>query len=292
LKIKLAQIAPNPDQPRKLFDTGKLIELSRSIEKTNGLLQAIKVRRIGREQFELVAGERRWRACKLWRDRGGPDWIEASVQRMPKRQRDIEAIVENLQREDVTPMEEARAFKRLVDQGMTPDELAEKVGKQTWRVTDRLRLLNLAPEHIQLFEGGNLSAEAVYEISRLDRHEDQSRIVRMISRGQLKGYNAIRAAVLEILDGQAQTEIFADRPKPTKEQLQTVAGMEAKIQRIVEMVAAGFHDNEVVIAKKIAPDKAALMADKLDLIRKHCLEMSNQLRRAAAQGLLAVGAGV
>jgi ParB family chromosome partitioning protein len=249
------------------------------------------VRRVGRQQYEIVAGERRWRACKLLQERGVLDSIECVVDRgMSTRQRDIEAIVENLQREDVTPIEEARAYQRLIDEGMTPDELAEKLGKQTWRITDRLRLLNLAPEHIKLFEGGNLSAEAVYEISRLERHEDQARIVRMINRGQLKGYNAIRAAVLEILDGRAQTDIFPERPKPSDQELRTVAGMEAKVEQLVRMVAAGFRDNEVVIAKKIAPDRAALMADKLGLIRKHSLEMENQLRRAAAQGLLAPGA--
>jgi ParB family chromosome partitioning protein len=291
MKIKLARIAPNPDQPRKRFDKGKLLELSRSIE-IDGLMQPINVRprKMANADYEITAGERRWRASCLLRDRGGPDEIEAIVEELDDKRRDRKAIVENLQREDITPMEEARAYQRMIDvHGMTAEELAYDLGKQTWRITDRLRLLNLAPEFIKLFEGGNLSAEAVYELSRLESHADQHRIVTMINRGQVKGYNAIRAAVLAILDGLSQADIFAGEPVASEREIRTVQSMESKIETVARMIAAGFDENEVVIARKVAPDKARLMADKLGLIRTHCLQMENQLRRAAAQALLFAG---
>lgn len=279
-QIRMSLIDPNADQPRKKFDPVLLRELAASIRE-NGLIQPIKLRPNGK-RFEIVAGERRWRAHQLLNAKT----ITAIVEEMDTRRRDIEAIIENLQRADVTPMEEARAFQRLIDQGMDEAELGTKLGKQAWRITERLRLLNLAPEYIQLFESGNLSSEAVYEISRLKSHADQSRVIQMIRRGQLQGYNAIRAAVMAIVEGLSQADIFDDAPKATEAETKTVSSMEAKIESVARMVAAGFHENEVVIARKVAPDRARLMADKLALIRKHCLDMENQLRRAAAQGLL------
>ena len=79
--------------------------------------------------------------------------------------------------------------------------IAKRLGmQQAWRITDRLRLFNLAPEFMAMFEGGQLAAEAVYEISRLENHADQTRVIQAINRGQLSGYNAVRAAVKAIQD--------------------------------------------------------------------------------------------
>jgi ParB family chromosome partitioning protein len=252
-------------------------------------MQPITVRPVKKGRFEIVAGERRFRAHQLLAEQGHlPDGtILAHVRTMDDQQRNIEAIIENLSRADITPMEEARAFQLVLDTGMDAAELAAKLGiNQAWRITDRVRLLNLSPENTTLFEGGNLSAEAVYEISRLDRHDDQAKIVRMIGRGQLTGYKAIRAAVAAILDGLSQTDIFADEPRATEGEVETVNAMEAKVETVAKMVAAGFHENEVVVARKVAPDRARLMADKLGLIRKHCQQMETQLRMAAAQAEL------
>jgi ParB family transcriptional regulator, chromosome partitioning protein len=245
--IPLSEIRPNPDQPRKLFDVKSLGELAASI-RNNGLMQPITVRP-AQGCYEIVAGERRFRAHQLLADQGQlPDGtIMAHIRPMEDEQRDIEAIVENLARADITPMEEARAFKRLLDRGMTEEALATKLGiQQTWRIRDRVRLLNLAPEHITLFEGGNLSAEAVYEISRLDRHADQTRVVKMIARGQLTGYKAIRAAVAAIIDGLSQSDIFAGEPKASEGEISTINAMEAKVDSVARMVAAGFKDGEIV----------------------------------------------
>ena len=288
--IPLSEIVRNPEQPRTVFEPKALAELAASIH-NNGLMQPITVRPLKKGRFEIVAGERRFRAHELLMERGQlPDGtILAHVRAMKDEQRDIEAIVENLSRADITPMEGARAFTRVLDRGYSEADLAAKLGiQQVWRIRDRVRLLNLAPEHITLFEGGNLSAEAVYEISKLDRHDDQTKIVRMIARGQLTGYKAIGAAVAAILSGLSQADIFAGEPKASDAEVNMVNAMEAKIDSVAKMVAAGFKENEVVIARKVSPDRARLMADQLGLIRKHCLQMENQLRQAAAQAEMLV----
>lgn len=111
----------------------------------------------------------------------------------------------------------------------------------------------------------------------------------MINRGQLKGYNAVRAAVMAIVDGLSQADIFAGEPTASPQEIRSVRSMEARVEAVAKVVQGGFHDNEIVIARKVAPDRARLMADRLALIRTHCLQMENQLRRAAAQGLLFEG---
>jgi len=289
--LPLFSVFPNPDQPRKKFDPAKLEELAASI-KANGLLQPIKVRPMGQDAWMIVAGERRWRAHCLLADRGQLPGcqIAAIVESVDDRRMAIEAILENLQRADVTPMEEAYAFKRMIEGGMSERELGQALGlTQSWRIRDRLRLLNLAPEHIKLFESGNLAAEAVYEISRLERHADQTKIVQMIGRGQLTGYKAIKAAVAAILDGLSQDDIFGGSTrKASKRELDTVARMEAKIASIATMIAAGWRDGECIVARKVAPDKARLMADKLKVIQSHCRQMENELREAAAQAAMAL----
>jgi ParB family chromosome partitioning protein len=285
-QIPLDRVRPDPSQPRKKFGPGELEDLAASIRQ-KGQLQSAIVRtdpELGADRYMIVAGERRFRALK----KIGAATIDATVRDdIAPDEINIVQLIENLARADMTPMEEARAFKREIDRGLTEAELAAKLGiKQVWRIGDRLRLLNLAPDLIHLFESGNLSSEAVYEISRLTSHTDQHRIVKMIHRGQLSGYNAIRAAVMAIIEGLSQTDIFAGAPKATQAETGTVRAMERRVEQVARMVQAGFDENQVVVARKVAPDRARLMADRLGLIRKHCLQMENQLRKAAAQGLL------
>lgn len=285
--LPLALVRPNPDQPRKKFDAKGLDELAESI-RVNRLMQPITVRPIG-DEYQIVMGERRWRAHCLLQERGllPTATIDAHIREMDEIQRDVEAIVENFAREGITPMEEARAFKRMIDAGMTVPELARRLGmQQAWRITDRLRLFNLAPEFMAMFEGGQLAAEAVYEISRLESHADQTRLVQAINRGQLSGYNAVRAAVAAIQDGLDQVDIFgAGVVKASAEEVEVVRTMEAKVEKVAQLVSAGFKDGEVVVARKVSADRALKMAEQLKLIRTHVLLMENQLRRAAAQAV-------
>ena len=294
-RIALSLILPNLDQPRKFFDAAELAELASSI-KENGLQQPVTVRPLGDGQYEIVAGERRWRAhkilasmgaqCKaLGNVEGGDASIMAHVRKMSDEQRDIEAIVENLNRSDIKPIEQARAFQRILDAGMSIEELARKIGfRQPWRITECCRLLKLSPELQKLYEGGNLGGEAAYEISRLESHADQVRIVQMIGRGQLSGFKAVKAAVQGLLDKLSQVDIFGTgAPVASEAEVAVMNRMEAKIESVGQLLAAGWKDGECIVARKVSPDRARAMADKIKAMRVHLLKMENDLRECAAQ---------
>jgi len=152
-EISVAEITPNPFQPRKTFDPGALDELKSSIAEY-GVLVPIIVRRRG-EKYELVEGERRWRACAAL----GKATIPAIVRASDDRQTLEFAIVENLQREDLNPLEEAAGFAYLIEEhGLTQEEVARRLGKSRPVVANTLRLLALSDAIKAMLAGGALSA--------------------------------------------------------------------------------------------------------------------------------------
>jgi ParB family chromosome partitioning protein len=146
-------IEPNPNQPRSEIDEERIAELSASIA-LHGLLQPIIVRPRG-EKYEIVAGERRWRACRM----AGLDTVPVRIVALDDGESLEIALIENLQREDLNPIEAAYGYKRLLtDKAMTQAELAERVSKSRVSITNALRLLDL-PEEVQaLIFGGKLFA--------------------------------------------------------------------------------------------------------------------------------------
>jgi ParB family chromosome partitioning protein len=152
-EIAVADITPNPFQPRKTFDPGALEELKSSIAEY-GVLVPIIVRRQG-DKYELVAGERRWRACAAL----GKGTIPAIVRTSDDRQTLEFAIVENLQREDLNPLEEAAGFAYLIEEhGLTQEEVARRLGKSRPVVANTMRLLALSDAIKAMLAGGALSA--------------------------------------------------------------------------------------------------------------------------------------
>ena len=153
LQVALDQISVNPDQPRSRFDDVSLKELAASIEEV-GVLQPIVVTKAD-TGYVLVAGERRWRAARS----AGLDTIPAVVREVEGDHTLVESLVENVQRQDLTPLEEAHAFRHLMeDYGMSQDQIAERVGKSRPAVSNTLRLLQL-PGPIQVMvDSGGLTA--------------------------------------------------------------------------------------------------------------------------------------
>ena len=144
LRIPVGKVEPNPFQPRASFDADALEELSDSI-RTLGLIQPITVRRVGSGHYQIISGERRFRACKL----AGMDMVPAYVRNTDDQGMLEMAIVENIQREDLDPIETALAFQRLIDEcALTQEQMAQRVGKKRASVTNFLRLLRL-PAKIQ-----------------------------------------------------------------------------------------------------------------------------------------------
>jgi ParB family chromosome partitioning protein len=140
LEVPVENIRPNPHQPRKEFDEERLEELAMSIKK-HGLIQPITVRYIGDKRFELISGERRLRATKL----AGLDIIPSYIREAEDEDIISFALIENIQREDLNPIEVAMGYQRLIDElDYTQSEVAEKVGKNRSTVANMLRLLNLS----------------------------------------------------------------------------------------------------------------------------------------------------
>ena len=152
--LKLSMVDPKSDQPRKFFDKEALQELSDSI-KENGLLQPILVREYGEGRYQIIAGERRFRASKL----AGLDEIPAIILDRDDRKAAEIALIENIQRENLNPIEEAMAFRALAEEyGLTQEELAEKVGKSRSAIANSTRLLDLPEEVLEMVANGDISA--------------------------------------------------------------------------------------------------------------------------------------
>jgi len=174
-EVPIDLIDPSSLQPRSVFDHAKLEELARSI-RSNGVVQPLLLRRKG-TRFELIAAERRWRAAQL-----------AGLAKVPAVLRDVSddkvleiALIENIQREDLNPIEEAGAYKKLIETlGLTQEMVAERVGRDRSYITNYLRLLRLPEDLQELLQAGRLSTGHARTLLGVDRIDIQRRIARKI----------------------------------------------------------------------------------------------------------------
>lgn len=180
-RIRIENIVPNRYQPRRTFPQEELAELTASI-KESGVLQPIMVRRKGDGIYELIAGERRWRASK----EAGLDTIPVVIRNCSDQEALLLALVENLQREDLNPMETARAYSRMMNEfGLTQDAIAAKVGRDRSSVANFVRLIHLHPELQELVEGGALTTGHAKALLGIQSTEEQLRIGKMVAAGTL-----------------------------------------------------------------------------------------------------------
>ena len=154
VSLPISQVEPGLNQPRKRFDPEALAELADSIRE-HGIIQPLTVRRLSSGYYQIIAGERRWRAAK----QAGLDEVPAVIIEADDRKVMEIGLIENLQREDLNPAEEARGYQVLMNEyGMTQDQVAQRMGKSRPAVTNALRLLNLPEDLMALVEEGKLSA--------------------------------------------------------------------------------------------------------------------------------------
>lgn len=152
--LPIAKVEPRRDQPRAVFKEEALQELADSIAQ-HGLIQPISVRKLESGYYQIIAGERRWRAARL----AGLTEVPVRVLEADDRRVKELALVENLQREDLNPIEEARGYRSLMDEyGLTQDEAARSVGKSRPAIANAMRLLSLCPDVLSMVEEGELSA--------------------------------------------------------------------------------------------------------------------------------------
>ena len=179
--IPLREIEPDPDQPRKTFDEETLSELSASIAE-HGLLQPIAVRHRAVGGYLIVAGERRWRACRM----AGLTEVPAIVKDVTDEQAMELALVENLQREDLDPVEEAAGIRELMTRcGLTQEQAAQKLGKSRSALANSLRLLNLPENVLELLKSGFINIGHAKVILSLPTPELQEQAAQIIADNQL-----------------------------------------------------------------------------------------------------------
>ncbi|NJK44315.1 MAG: ParB/RepB/Spo0J family partition protein [Pleurocapsa sp. SU_196_0] len=174
-KLPVNQLEGNKKQPRTVFDDAALEELSKSIAE-KGVLQPLLVRPKGKK-YEIVAGERRWRAAKL----AGLTEVPVVIRELDDRETLEIALIENLQREDLNPLEEARAFQGLLDLGSTQDQVAKALGKGRSTITNSLRLLLLSRDAQQALEEGIISAGHARAILALPKENHDRALEQIVS---------------------------------------------------------------------------------------------------------------
>lgn len=180
LRVPIDQIRPNPHQPRSAFPEEQIEELADSIRE-KGLLQALLARRVG-GHYELIAGERRLRAAQ----RAGLTHVPVTLRQADDRESLELAMIENLQREDLNPIEEARAYLRLSEEfGLKQDEIAQRVGKSRSAVANSLRLLHLSSDIRTQLESGALSAGHARSLLALGSVEVQGEVARDVVKRRL-----------------------------------------------------------------------------------------------------------
>ncbi|MDG4853860.1 MULTISPECIES: ParB/RepB/Spo0J family partition protein [unclassified Mesorhizobium] len=236
-----------------------------------------------RAVYEIVGGERRWRAHQL---------IEAAdilceVVKIDDNEMALQAIVENLARADIKPLEEARAFQAMIDRGWTVEQLAKDIGVQPTRIKARTALLNLDETIQKLVDSGAFPLGHANDLVDLPT-ADQINIVRLFSSGKLKDWSSIKAAAQAVRDRIEQGRMFDDenRPEPSKDDIAAMSRMEKTIERIIAAIAGGFKDGECIALKSIDPTKADKWADTLAAASRSIRSMESQLRQAHARSML------
>jgi ParB family chromosome partitioning protein len=200
-ELAVDKILPNPAQPRLSYEEDSLRELADSIRE-HGVLQPILVRPTG-SKYELIAGERRWRASGL----AQRETIPAIVVEFDEETALEVSIIENLQREDVTPLEEAAMFRKMTDLGYSVRQLAQKIGKDKGYVENRMRLSDAPPEIRELVSVRKDTLSHAYELMRIGDERTRRRLAKRVAAGELT------LAKLRILTGSAGETGESDKPK-------------------------------------------------------------------------------
>ncbi len=262
--IDISLIYANPNQPRKTFDETALKELATSI-KTHGIIQPIVLNRAEDGKYMIIAGERRWRAAKM----AGLEQVPAFVRNYtPKQIKEI-SIIENLQREDLNPIEAARAIKQLMDEyDLTQEAVADRIGKSRPAIANTLRLLNLPMDVIELIEKNKLSAGHARCLVALSSPIEQTKVA--------------QAAVAKKLSVREMEKLVKNLLNPVKERPKTeqsleLRGMIEEMQRtFATKVSAIGNDNKGrIYIDYYSKDDLDRIAELIQLINKKTLTLKD-----------------
>ena len=219
-KINIDEIYPNPNQPRKNFDRESLEELAESI-RVHGLIQPIIVNKM-QDGYLIIAGERRFRACKL----AGLTQIDAIVKNYSDRQIAEISIIENLQREDLNPIEIAKSLQKLMQEyNITQEQVASRIGKNRSSIANYIRLLNLYPEVIDMVEKGKVSHGHAKCLVAVTDYPTQLMLAKKVAQNKL----TVRALEkeIDIILGKGKTKTSAKLP--SQELLAFISDLQRKL---------------------------------------------------------------
>lgn len=223
VELKIIDVEPNAEQPRKKFDDEHLAFLAESI-KEHGVISPILVCKSDNGYYKIIAGERRWRASKL----AGKKTIPAIVKDYDQMKVYEVSLIENLQRQDLNPVEEALGYKKLIDDfDLTQDQIAKKLSKSRSSIANSLRLLSLSEEVLGLLENGSISTGHAKILAGIDNAKIQTELAKLVAE------NSLTVRELENLIKKSEGK----KKKPKKEDINTMLAFEDLEKRIADIFA-------------------------------------------------------
>lgn len=266
LTLRISEIEPNKNQPRHIFDEESIASLAESIRE-NGLIQPIVVRKTAMG-YQIIAGERRWRACRML----GMNEITAVVKEFDDEQVAKAALIENIQREDLNPIEEAAAYKDLMEKyEMTQEQLSRVVGKSRSSIANSVRMLEM-PELIQDYLiKGKLSIGQAKAIAAANDTETMEQIARQASDGKLtvRGIEKLIAKLAEEKNTEEQTEILDENTKKSRNYCTEMEiALREKLGRKVKISPIGDGSSGKITIDYIGMDDLSAIAEKLTLLEE------------------------
>lgn len=258
-EIEISKIVPNPNQPRKHFDENALQELANSIS-VHGVIQPLVVNKIDDDQYMIIAGERRWRASKI----AGLSKVPVVIKNYTDKQIKEISIIENLQREDLNPIEAARAIKQLMEEyNLTQEVVSERIGKSRSNIANTLRLLSLYPDVIKMVEEGRLSSGHAKTLVSVDDTTTQIKLAKQAADGKMS---------VRDLEKAVRNYLNPNKPKTTKvsEQSLELKELIMDMQRVfaTKVSAIGNDNKGRIYLDYYSRDDLDRIADLIELLKK------------------------
>ena len=259
--LRLSEIEPNKNQPRQKFDEAAITSLADSIRQ-HGLIQPIVVRATA-SGYQIVAGERRWRACRML----GMSEIPVIIKELSDSETAQLALIENIQREDLNPIEEASAYKELMEKyDMTQEELSKAVGKSRPAISNAVRLLNMPDEVQKLLKNGELSAGQAKAIAAAETDEEMIELAKKAANGQL----TVRA-IEKLIAAKAEEDGIEEKAEESKEKrmhqnylTEMEISLKESLERKVKITSSDGKKGTITI-DFFDPDDLSELATKLTL---------------------------
>ena len=263
--LRVSDIEPNRKQPRQTFDDAAIAELADSIRQ-HGLIQPIVVRSTG-TNYQIVAGERRWRACRML----GMSEVPVIIKELDDSQTAQVALIENIQREDLNPVEEAMAYRALMeDYNMTQEELSKIVGKSRSSIANAVRLLNLPDEVVELLKKREITSGQAKALAAAETEDEMIELAKLAAAGKIT-VRGIEKAIAKAANEDDEDEIKAEKaPKSSEERAnlsfitEMQLSLENHLERKVRISSADGKKGTITI-DFYDQDELTTLADKLTM---------------------------